>query len=174
MTVIVKPLLLFICMSYIRRRWPIKKTLAYQEDVGLSRRRWPIKKTLAYLLVLPGSRARIVRWGGRYDPQLVKRSSEEWVSGRRFLRDLTGGCIVLCASRTISTSAQSGRTVQIPCVLQLSSQLRARAEISPAWEPWTRRTVVTREQNTIALQTAANEPRFYTAPARTTGMQNSS
>ena len=37
------------------------------------------KKTLAYLLVLPGSRARIVRCGGRYDPQLVKRSSE-WVS----------------------------------------------------------------------------------------------
>jgi len=34
------------------------------------------KKTLAYLLVLPGSRARIVRCGGRYDPQLVKRSSE--------------------------------------------------------------------------------------------------
>jgi len=34
---------------------------------------------LAYLLVLPGSRARIVRCGGRYDPQLVKRSSE-WVS----------------------------------------------------------------------------------------------
>jgi len=31
---------------------------------------------LAYLLVLPGSRARIVRCGGRYDPQLVKRSSE--------------------------------------------------------------------------------------------------
>jgi len=31
---------------------------------------------LAYLLVLPGSRARIVRFGGRYDPQLVKRSSE--------------------------------------------------------------------------------------------------
>jgi len=30
--------------------------------------------------VLPGSRARIVRCGGRYDPQLVKRSSE-WVSG---------------------------------------------------------------------------------------------
>jgi len=30
-------------------------------------------------LVLPGSRARIVRCGGRYDPQLVKRSSE-WVS----------------------------------------------------------------------------------------------
>ena len=28
------------------------------------------------LLVLPGSRARIVRCGGRYDPQLVKRSSE--------------------------------------------------------------------------------------------------
>ena len=42
-----------------------------------------LKKTLAYLLVLPGSRARIVRCGGRYDPQLVKRSSEwvsEWVS----------------------------------------------------------------------------------------------
>jgi len=34
---------------------------------------------LAYLLVLPGSRASIVRCGGRYDPQLVKRSSE-WVS----------------------------------------------------------------------------------------------
>jgi len=34
------------------------------------------KKTLAYLLVLPGSRARIVRCGGRYDHQLVKRSSE--------------------------------------------------------------------------------------------------
>jgi len=34
---------------------------------------------LAYLLVLPGSRARIVRCGGCYDPQLVKRSSE-WVS----------------------------------------------------------------------------------------------
>jgi len=31
---------------------------------------------LAYLLVLPGSGARIVRCGGRYDPQLVKRSSE--------------------------------------------------------------------------------------------------
>jgi len=27
-------------------------------------------------LVLPESRARIVRCGGRYDPQLVKRSSE--------------------------------------------------------------------------------------------------
>ena len=34
------------------------------------------KKTPAYLLVLPGSRARIVRCGGRYGPQLVKRSSE--------------------------------------------------------------------------------------------------
>ena len=33
-------------------------------------------RTPAYLLVLPGSRARIVRCGGRYDPQLVKRSSE--------------------------------------------------------------------------------------------------
>jgi len=28
------------------------------------------------ILVLPGWRARIVRCGGRYDPQLVKRSSE--------------------------------------------------------------------------------------------------
>ena len=45
------------------------------EEIGCSK--W--KKTLAYLLVLPGSRARIVRCGGRYDPQLVKRSSE-WVS----------------------------------------------------------------------------------------------
>ena len=41
-------------------------------EIGCSK--W--KKTLAYLLVLPGSRARIVRCGGRYDPQLVKRSSE--------------------------------------------------------------------------------------------------
>jgi len=32
-----------------------------------------------YLLVLPGLRARIVWCGERYDPQLVKRSSE-WVS----------------------------------------------------------------------------------------------
>ena len=40
----------------------------------LSSSKW--KKTLAYLLVLPGSRARIVRCGGRYNPQLVKRSSE--------------------------------------------------------------------------------------------------
>ena len=45
------------------------------EEIGCNK--W--KKTLAYLLVLPGSRARIVRCGGRYDPQLVKRSSE-WVS----------------------------------------------------------------------------------------------
>ena len=41
-------------------------------EIGCSK--W--KKTLAYLLVMPGSRARIVRCGGRYDPQLVKRSSE--------------------------------------------------------------------------------------------------
>ena len=41
-------------------------------EIGCSK--W--KKTLAYLLVLPGSRARVVRCGGRYDPQLVKRSSE--------------------------------------------------------------------------------------------------
>jgi len=34
------------------------------------------KKALACLLVLPRSRAKIVRCGGRYDPQLVKRSSE--------------------------------------------------------------------------------------------------
>jgi len=42
------------------------------EEIGCNK--W--KKRLAYLLVLPGSRARIVRCGGRYDPQLVKRSSE--------------------------------------------------------------------------------------------------
>jgi len=42
------------------------------EEIGCNK--W--KKTLDYLLVLPGSRARIVRCGGRYDPQLVKRSSE--------------------------------------------------------------------------------------------------
>jgi len=34
------------------------------------------KKTLSYLLVLPGLRARIVQCGGRYDPLLVKCSSE--------------------------------------------------------------------------------------------------
>ena len=43
-------------------------------EIGCSK--W---KTLAYLLVLSGSRARIVRCGGRYNTQLVKRSSE-WVS----------------------------------------------------------------------------------------------
>jgi len=43
-----------------------------REEIGCNK--W--KKTLAYLLVLPGSRARIVRCGGRYDHQLVKRSSE--------------------------------------------------------------------------------------------------
>jgi len=40
------------------------------------------KKTLACMLALPRSRAKIVRCGGRYDPQLVKRSSE-WVSESR-------------------------------------------------------------------------------------------
>ena len=49
--------------------------LSVHREIGCSK--W--KKTLAYLLVLPGSRARIVRCGKRYDPQLVKRSSE-WVS----------------------------------------------------------------------------------------------
>ena len=34
------------------------------------------KKTLACLLLLPRSQAKIVRCGGRYDPQPVKRSSE--------------------------------------------------------------------------------------------------
>jgi len=56
---------------------PSTYTYAYvlqQVEDGCSK--W--KKTLAYLLVLPGSRVRIVRCGGRYDPQLVKRSSE-WV-----------------------------------------------------------------------------------------------
>jgi len=42
------------------------------EEIGCNK--W--KKTLTYMLVLPGSRVRIVRCGGRYDPQLVKRSSE--------------------------------------------------------------------------------------------------
>ena len=37
------------------------------------------KKTVACLLVLPRSQTKIIRGGGRYDPQLVKRSSE-WVS----------------------------------------------------------------------------------------------
>jgi len=54
-----------ICTVYLARR-------VVHGEIGCSK--W--KKTLAYLLVLPGSRARIVRCGGRYDPQLVKRSSE--------------------------------------------------------------------------------------------------
>jgi len=58
---------------------------------------------LAYLLVLPGSRARIVRCGGCYDPQLVKRSSE-WVSDPYTL--LSGGCIitllVVCCINVVS------------------------------------------------------------------------
>jgi len=57
------------------------------------------KKTLAYLLVLPGSRARIVRCGGRYDPQLVNRSSE-WVSE----------CV--CVSVTLSVNSTTGQTPQ--------------------------------------------------------------
>jgi len=43
------------------------------------------KKTLACLLVLSRLQAKIVRCGGRYDPQLVKRSSEwdsEWEATR--------------------------------------------------------------------------------------------
>ena len=59
----------------------IKKQYRYQNIINISSQcvyecvyAW--KKTLAYLMVLPGSRARTVRCGGRYDPQLVKRSSE--------------------------------------------------------------------------------------------------
>ena len=50
----------------------------WKRPPGRPRRNWlqQVEEDLAYLLVLPGSRARIVRCGGRYDPQLVKRSSE--------------------------------------------------------------------------------------------------
>jgi len=61
------------------RRWLEAPT----EEIG---NKW--KKTLVYLLVLPGSRARIVRCGGRYDHQLVKHSSEwvsEWVSALNWI-----------------------------------------------------------------------------------------
>ena len=53
-------------------RHSTRRRFVHHEEIGCNK--W--KKTLAYLLVLPGSRARIVRCGGRYDPQLVKRSSE--------------------------------------------------------------------------------------------------
>jgi len=56
-------------------RWLESVRRVVHKEIGCNK--W--KKTLAYLLVLPGSRARIVRCGGCYDPQLVKRSSE-WVS----------------------------------------------------------------------------------------------
>ena len=42
------------------------------EELGCNK--W--KKTLACLLVLPRSQAKVVRCGGRYDPQLAQRSSE--------------------------------------------------------------------------------------------------
>jgi len=50
----------------------------WKRPPGRPRRNWlqQVEEDVAYLLVLPGSRARIVRCGGRYDPQLVKRSSE--------------------------------------------------------------------------------------------------
>ena len=59
------------------RHW-LEAPAIVHEEIGCNK--W--KKTLSYMLVLPGSRARIVRCGGRYDPQLVKRSSE-WVSESR-------------------------------------------------------------------------------------------
>ena len=45
-----------------RRNW----LQQVEEDTGLS----------VGVLVMPGPRARIIRCGGRYNPQLVKRSSE--------------------------------------------------------------------------------------------------
>jgi len=50
-------------------------------------------------LVLPGSRARIVRCGGRYDPQLVKRSSE-WVEWAQYSN---AGCNTRRHSNTVLT-----------------------------------------------------------------------
>jgi len=55
-------------------------------------------------LVLPGSRARIVRCGGRYDPQLVKRSSEcEWVSIRSTVTSFK--CLVEDDGRFVGTES---------------------------------------------------------------------
>jgi len=48
----------------------------WKRPPGRPRRNWLQQVEEDYLLVLPGSRARIVQCGGRYDPQLVKRSSE--------------------------------------------------------------------------------------------------
>ena len=50
----------------------------WKRPPGRPRRNWlqQVEETLAYLLVLPESWARIVRCGRRYDPQLVKHSSE--------------------------------------------------------------------------------------------------
>ena len=55
-----------------------------------------------YLVVLPGSRARIVRCGGRYDPQLVKRSSE-WVSELCYRKE-AARCFVSVSSYSFSST----------------------------------------------------------------------
>ena len=73
------------------------------------------KKTLAYLLVLPGSRARIVRCGGCYDPQLVKRSSE-WVSRHP---DFTYthaifSAILIIQPLSITCASTAGRNIVFP------------------------------------------------------------
>jgi len=63
----------FSLLHCIRGTWHVQHGMGVVHgEIGCSK--W--KKTLAYLLVVPGSRARIVRCGGRYDPQLVKRSSQ--------------------------------------------------------------------------------------------------
>ena len=65
---------LFVCLSVCLLARLVNNTCMDLDEMLRICSKW--KKTLAYLLVLPGSRARIVRCGGRYDPQLVKRSSE--------------------------------------------------------------------------------------------------
>ena len=72
---------LHCCMNTIEAHTGTPPAADWKRPPGRPRRNWlqQVEEDLsvaAYLLVLPGSRARIVRCGGRYDPQLVKRSSE--------------------------------------------------------------------------------------------------
>jgi len=68
------------------------------------------KKTLAYLLVLTGSRARIVRCGGRYDPQLVKRSIE-WVSDAMHKLGYCRHAVSVCLSVTFVSCAKTNKDI---------------------------------------------------------------
>jgi len=66
--------------------------------------------------VLPGSRARIVRCGGRYDPQLVKRSSEwvsEWVIVIRQCGHSTYRAVMLYHKSTVALFSEHWRVVTV-------------------------------------------------------------